>query len=182
MERADELGEAPGGDRPVPLGAEDLAVDSLLVLPLRFPQLLPDPAPEMIGKGRGFGQQLACEQASRSGRPESFRPGPAQAASLLDDPFWRQLAKPKAAAKDAHGLRHVAQTSFAPPCEKVGLPQDRTELRLCGNSLRTGASPLSAAPQGFFPGLRHDREVQRPLVEEKYEAGRRGSGGRLRDG
>ena len=55
MQCPDRLGEAPGGDPPVPLGADDLAVDSFLVLLLRFPQLLPDPAPEMIGKGDVFG-------------------------------------------------------------------------------------------------------------------------------
>src|SRR6266480_7923456 len=48
---------------------------------------------------------------SRSGRPESFRPGPAQAALLLDDPLWTKLAKAKAAAQDALSGRVLPRTA-----------------------------------------------------------------------
>src|SRR2546423_14486523 len=57
VECPDGLGEVPGGDPPVPVGAEELAVDSFLVLLLRLPQLLPDPAPERIGVGRWVRRQ-----------------------------------------------------------------------------------------------------------------------------
>jgi len=101
VERADELREAPGGDRPVPLGAEDLAVDRLLVLELCLPQLLPDPAPATIGKGRRFRQELACEQAPVAVGSKASGQYPLKQASLLDDPLGTKLAKPKAAAQDA---------------------------------------------------------------------------------
>jgi hypothetical protein len=73
MECPDGLGEAPGGDRPVPLGAESPGLDRLLVLPLRLPKLSPDPAPEIIGKGRRFRQQLAREQAPVAVGPKASR-------------------------------------------------------------------------------------------------------------
>jgi hypothetical protein len=137
VECPDGLGEAPGGDPPVPVGAEELAVDSFLVFLLRLPQLLPDPAPEMIGEGRRFRQQLAREQAPVAVGPKASGQDPLKQSLLLDDPFWTKLAKAKAAAQDALSGRVLPTTA------KMRERPARSE-RPCGLKKRRPRSGRSA--------------------------------------
>src|SRR5437879_1797680 len=111
VERPDELGEAPRGDRPVPLGAEGPCCRQPPGTPVA---LAAAPARSGAGSDRKRARFWAAarpQAGSRSGRPESFRPEPAQAVSLLDDPLWTKLAKPKAAAQDALSDRVLPTTA-----------------------------------------------------------------------
>src|SRR2546426_382284 len=59
---AQKPGEALSSDRPVPLSAEDAVVDRLKIVPLRLPQLLPEPTPWNFRKTVG---RRGCKRARK---------------------------------------------------------------------------------------------------------------------